>query len=186
MTKISLVLAAISAWFASAHPGLTQQSSPQHGTPGVERLYVLYCGDIALTDASSFTPGASGPGALSDTCYLIKHAQGWVLWDTGLPDSLVAMPEGMKSNAGVWTSKKTLASQLAALDLKPSDIRYLALSHSHPDHVAISTCFRRPPWWCKRPSMIGCSRSAARASSRSSRPSRRKATGICSATAAWC
>jgi glyoxylase-like metal-dependent hydrolase (beta-lactamase superfamily II) len=57
------------------------------------------------------------------------------LWDTGLPDSLVGTPAGMKSNAGVWTSKRTLAGQLAELGLKPSDIRYLALSHSHPDHV---------------------------------------------------
>jgi N-acyl homoserine lactone hydrolase len=133
--RMLLLLAAIAAWLVAVQPGLTQPASPPSRTPGIERLYVLYCGDIALNDASSFTPGASGPGALSVTCYLIKHAQGWVLWDTGLPDSLVGMPDGMKSNAGVWTSKKTLASQLAALDLKPSDIRYLALSHSHPDHV---------------------------------------------------
>jgi N-acyl homoserine lactone hydrolase len=132
--KMSLFLIAISAWLASVQPGLTQQAAPK-GTPGIERLYVLYCGDIALNDASSFTPGASGPGALSDTCYLIKHGQDWLLWDTGLPDSLVGIPNGMKSNAGVWTSKKTLAGQLAELGLKPSDIRYLALSHSHPDHV---------------------------------------------------
>jgi glyoxylase-like metal-dependent hydrolase (beta-lactamase superfamily II) len=132
---MSLLLAAIAAWVAAAQLSAAQLAASEHATPGVERLYVLYCGDIALNDASSFTPGASGPGALSDTCYLIKHGRDWVLWDTGLPDSLVGMPDGMKSNAGVWTSKKTLASQLAALDLKPSDIRYLALSHSHPDHV---------------------------------------------------
>jgi N-acyl homoserine lactone hydrolase len=134
--RMLLLLAAIAAWLAAVQPGLTQPAtSPPSRTPGIERLYVLYCGDIALNDASSFTPGASGPGTLSVTCYLIKHAQGWVLWDTGLPDSLVGMPDGMKSNAGVWTSKKTLASQLAELGLKPADIRYLALSHSHPDHV---------------------------------------------------
>jgi glyoxylase-like metal-dependent hydrolase (beta-lactamase superfamily II) len=132
---VLVAAAAAAAWLLSVHPGLAQQASSPHAAPGVERLYVLYCGDIALHDASSFTPGASGPGALSDSCYLIKHAQGWVLWDTGLPDSLVAMPDGMKSNAGVWTSKKTLSSQLAELGLQPSDIRYLALSHSHPDHV---------------------------------------------------
>src|SRR5450432_3149531 len=132
MTRISLFAVALLSWLAAVQPGVSQ-TPPGQG--GIEKLYVLYCGDIALADASSFTPGASGPGALSDTCYLIKHAQGWLLWDTGLPDSLVAMPDGMKSNAGVWTSKTTLASQLAALDLKPSDIRYLALSHWHPDHV---------------------------------------------------
>jgi glyoxylase-like metal-dependent hydrolase (beta-lactamase superfamily II) len=130
-----LFLAAITAWSVCSQSGLAQQAAAQHAAPGVERLYVLYCGDIVLNDASSFTPGASGPGALSVTCYLIKHGPDWVLWDTGLPDSLVGMPDGMKSNAGVWTSKRTLASQLAELGLKPSDIRYLALSHSHPDHV---------------------------------------------------
>src|SRR5262249_37955033 len=112
-----------------------QTGSAQQSKPGIERLYVLYCGDIALNDASSFTPGASGPGALAVTCYLIKHAQGWLLWDTGLPDAIVDMPSGQKSQAGVWTSKKTLASQLAELGLKPSDIHYVALSHQHGDHV---------------------------------------------------
>jgi N-acyl homoserine lactone hydrolase len=135
LAKLFLLLAAVAAWLACAQSGWTQQAAPQRVAPGIERMYVLYCGDIALNDAASFTPGASGPGALSDTCYLIKHQQGWVLWDTGLPDSLVGMPDGMKSNAGVWTSKKTLMSQLAELGLKASDIRYLALSHSHPDHV---------------------------------------------------
>jgi N-acyl homoserine lactone hydrolase len=135
VTRICLLLAVMSAWLMAPQSGWTQQASLQPAAPGVERLYVLYCGDIALNDASSFTPGASGPGTLSDTCYLIKHAQDWLLWDTGLPDSLVGMPTGMKSNAGVWTSKRTLASQLAELGLKPADIRYLALSHSHPDHL---------------------------------------------------
>ena len=102
---------------------------------GIERLYVLYCGEIALNDMGRFSPGFSGPGTLSDTCYLIKHRQGWLLWDTGLGDAVAAMPEGQKSNAGVWYNKKTLASQLAEIGVKPSDIRYLALSHSHGDHV---------------------------------------------------
>jgi len=135
MARLLLLLAVFLSWVAASPASFAQSPSPQPKPSGVERLYVLYCGDIALNDASSFTPGASGPGALSDTCYLIKHGQDWLLWDTGLPDSLVGMPNGMKSNAGVWTSKKTLASQLAEIGLKPADIRYLALSHSHPDHV---------------------------------------------------
>src|SRR5436190_19448197 len=99
-----------------------QSASAQQSKPGIERLYVLYCGDIALNDASSFTPGASGPGALSVTCYLIRHGQDWLLFDTGLGDAIINMPEGQKSNAGVWTVKKTLTSQLAELGLKRSDI----------------------------------------------------------------
>jgi glyoxylase-like metal-dependent hydrolase (beta-lactamase superfamily II) len=51
------------------------------------------------------------------------------------------MPEGKRSNAGVWHNKKTLASQLAEIGVKPSDIRYLALSHSHDDHVGNTDLF---------------------------------------------
>jgi len=120
-----------------------QAGSAQQSKPGIERLYVLYCGDIALNDASSFTPGASGPGALAVTCYLLKHGQGWLLWDTGLPDAIVDMPNGQKSPAGVWTSKKTLASQLTGLGLKPSDIQYVGLSHQHGDHVGNLDLFPR-------------------------------------------
>ena len=35
----------------------------------------------------------------------------------------------------MWTVKKTLETQLAELGLKPSDIDFVALSHSHGDHV---------------------------------------------------
>ena len=124
---LATCLTAAIAGLASA---LAQQTKPD-----VERMYVLYCGDIALNDASSFTPGASGPGALAVTCYLIKHGQDWVLFDTGLGDAIINMPQGQKSNAGVWTVKKTLTSQLTELGLKPSNIDFLVLSHSHPDHV---------------------------------------------------
>jgi glyoxylase-like metal-dependent hydrolase (beta-lactamase superfamily II) len=109
--------------------------SAQSGKPGIERMYVLYCGDIALKDMGRFSPGFSGPGALSSTCYLIKHAQGFLLWDSGLPDAIASKPEGQPSPAGVWHVKKTLASQLDAIGVKPADIRYLALSHSHNDHI---------------------------------------------------
>jgi glyoxylase-like metal-dependent hydrolase (beta-lactamase superfamily II) len=127
---LALILASIVGSFANGQGAFAQ--APKNG---IERVYVLYCGDIALTDMGRFSPGYSGPGALSGTCYLIKHAQGYLLWDTGLPDNIATMPEGQKSNAGVWTVKQTLASQLDAIGVKPSDIKYLALSHSHGDHV---------------------------------------------------
>jgi N-acyl homoserine lactone hydrolase len=130
MKSVAIVMSAILGWLAGWHTALAQQPKT-----GVERLYVLYCGDVALTDMGRFSPGYSGPGALSVTCYLVKHGQDWLLWDTGLGDQILSMPEGQKSNAGVWYVKKTLASQLAEIGLTPSAIKYLALSHSHPDHV---------------------------------------------------
>ena len=61
-----------------------------------------------------------------------------MLWDTGLTDAIAAMPDGLKpgdAKATHWYRPKTLASQLEQLGVKPSDIKFVALSHSHPDHA---------------------------------------------------
>lgn len=151
MKSPSLIHAAIWAFITSALMSLAQLALAQPAKPGIERMYVLYCGDIALDDASSFTPGASGPGHLTVTCYLIKHARGWVLFDTGVGDHIVNMPDGQKSRAGVWTVKKTLESQLAELGLKSSDIDYVALSHSHGDHVGNLNLFSQSTLVVQKP-----------------------------------
>ena len=61
---------------------------------GVDKLYVLDCGQISAADQSRWSPGVNVgvPIQLSDNCYLIHHAQGWFLWDTGLADALAALP----------------------------------------------------------------------------------------------
>jgi glyoxylase-like metal-dependent hydrolase (beta-lactamase superfamily II) len=77
------------------------------------------------------------PIELSDNCYLIHHAQGWFLWDTGLTDAIAANPDGVKaaSTGFVMKRAKTLAGQLEQLGVKPSDIKAMAISHTHPDHI---------------------------------------------------
>jgi N-acyl homoserine lactone hydrolase len=49
---------------------------------GVDKLYVLYCGEASATDQSRWSPGVNVgvPIELSDNCYLIHHTQGWFLW----------------------------------------------------------------------------------------------------------
>jgi N-acyl homoserine lactone hydrolase len=106
---------------------------------GVDKLYVLDCGHMSAPDQSRWSPGVNVgvPIELSDNCYLIHHAQGWFLWDTGLADALAAFPDGAKdANTGfVIKRAKTLASELEALGVKPSDIKAMAVSHTHPDHI---------------------------------------------------
>ena len=34
-----------------------------------------------------------------------------------------------------WRGPKTLASQLDQLGVRPADIKFLAISHTHPDHI---------------------------------------------------
>ena len=107
---------------------------------GIERLYVLYCGEGTAGDISLWSPkvDVGKPMELSVSCYLIKHGQGWLLWDTGVADSVFAMPQGLKPRNPRMTTyrrTKTLAAQLDQLGLRPSDIKYVAISHAHPDHV---------------------------------------------------
>ena len=105
---------------------------------GVDKLYVMDCGQISAPDQSRWSPGINVgvPIQLSDNCYLIHHAQGWFLWDTGLPDAVAASPDGVKSaNGFVMKRPKTLAAQLEQLGVKPADIKGMAVSHTHPDHI---------------------------------------------------
>jgi N-acyl homoserine lactone hydrolase len=106
---------------------------------GVAKLYVLDCGHITASDESRWTPGMNVgvPIELTDNCYLIHHAQGWFLWDTGLADAIAAMPDGATGANGALHMKrtKTLAGQLEELGVKPPDIKGLAISHTHPDHI---------------------------------------------------
>jgi N-acyl homoserine lactone hydrolase len=122
------------------------QASAQGAKPGVERVYILNCGEGVAGDISRWSPGVNVGKSMDfvDNCYLIKHSQGWLLWDTGLADAIAAMPEGQRPadpRMTHWRRPKTLAAQLEQLGLRPSDIKYVAISHTHPDHIGNVTMF---------------------------------------------
>jgi N-acyl homoserine lactone hydrolase len=134
MRLARLIPIAAAMLLLGAGPGLGQSA------PGIDRLYVLDCGWAHAADQSRWSPGVNVgvPIDISDNCYLIHHAQaGYLLWDTGIADALAAAPEGVSvlNGAMVWHRTKTLAAELAAIGVKPDDIRYVAISHTHPDHV---------------------------------------------------
>jgi N-acyl homoserine lactone hydrolase len=115
-------------------------SQAQSSKPGVEKLYVLNCGEGVAGDISRWSPGLNEGKSMDfvDNCYLIKHSQGWFLWDTGIPDAVAAMPNGLAPadpKAVYWRRPKTLASQLDQIGVKPSDIKAIAVSHTHGDHI---------------------------------------------------
>jgi len=130
-TKL-IVLAAILAV-------LTGAAMVMGAASGLERLYVLHCGQNIGKDQSRWSPGVNEGKAIefSDNCYLIRHAKGLLLWDTGVPDAVATMPDGMVVANGAITYRRTttLAAQLTALGVKPADVTYVAVSHTHGDHV---------------------------------------------------
>jgi glyoxylase-like metal-dependent hydrolase (beta-lactamase superfamily II) len=73
------------------------------------------------------------PGVKLDfvfSCYLVKHGDDYMIWDTGYG------PE-----AGASAPKVTLPEQLAKLGVKPEQVKYVGLSHYHGDHIGQARSF---------------------------------------------
>jgi len=93
-----------------------------------------------------------------DNCYLIKHAQGWFLWDTGISDAVAAMPNGLAPSdpkAVFWRRPKTLAAQLDQLGVTPADVKGMAVSHTHPTISGMSRCLPPRCFTCRKPNTNG-------------------------------
>ncbi len=134
MKRLSISIAAVVALSIAGAPASTQTRV------GVDKLYIFNCGEGHVIDISRWSPGVNVgmPMDMAENCYLMHHPQGWLLWDTGVPDAVAAMPDGQAPadpRAIFWRRPKTLASQLEALGVKPAEIKYLAISHTHPDHI---------------------------------------------------
>src|SRR5512138_511028 len=94
--------------------------------------------DVTLTRIDCGTSaGPSDVGRFSDvfvfnglmvpivySCYLIKHGDEYLLWDTG-----------HSMSAGAVAPKISIVDQLAQLNVKPEQIKYVGISHYHPDHT---------------------------------------------------
>jgi glyoxylase-like metal-dependent hydrolase (beta-lactamase superfamily II) len=139
MKRISLALVIATA-FAWAGLSFAAEDAT------VDRLYVLDCGGIHLSDQAQFlSPGVNEgqPIDLLNSCYLIQHGKDWLLWDTGFSDAMV----GKAPNPGPIQAKVsvTLASQLESLGVKPSALKYVAISHTHGDHSGNVDLFQGVP-----------------------------------------
>jgi len=110
--------------------------APTAPAPAGIELYAMDCGTIAVSDLDIFAVSGDYAGmedTLTDSCYLIRHPDGDLLWDLGLPAAL--LESGPQTDGPFTVSLETsIADQLAELDLSPADIDYVAISHMHFDH----------------------------------------------------
>lgn len=120
--------------------GNTKKSAQQSLSEEL-RLYVFDVGEILIKDVTIFNSGETGAKLLTNSAYLIRHPKGDLIWDTGFPDSLVAIVDGLDSEMATIKMSTSLEGQLSAIGLAPADVEYLALSHLHPDHVGNSNLF---------------------------------------------
>jgi N-acyl homoserine lactone hydrolase len=108
--------------------------APAQTSPAVT-LTRLQCGtNAAPTDVGlrfSDTYAFSGLKVqLTFSCYLIKHGDDYLIWDTGNPPT-----------AGAAAPKSTLVDLLAQLKLTPGQVKYVAISHYHGDHTGQASEF---------------------------------------------
>lgn len=97
----------------------------------------LDCGSVQVNDLNVFSDTDSYTGQakrLTDSCYLIRHGDRLMLWDTGLPAALRGAP-GDPTKPMSATLDRTVVEQLSDLGLKPEQIEYVGISHYHFDHI---------------------------------------------------
>jgi N-acyl homoserine lactone hydrolase len=136
----SFVLFAVSLMMAGAPDANAASKLPDPIKAGLaDKLFRLDCGRSVANDESVWTPGENVGRSIefSSTCWLIKHGNEWLLWDTGVPESAHNDPRGWSTlpKLIVYHLDKTVTDQLAEIGLKPRDIGRVAISHTHGDHI---------------------------------------------------
>lgn len=120
---------AATAIFACAAPVTAQ--SPEL------KLWRLDCGSIQVSDFDVFSDTYLYPGKpkqLTASCYLIKHGDQYMLWDTG-----VAGPA--KEWVFTITLKERVTEQLRRIGVSPNNVNYVGISHYHDDHTGQAADF---------------------------------------------
>jgi N-acyl homoserine lactone hydrolase len=121
------------------------------------RLYRLDCGRIMVRDAHLIDPKREHGSVLemANSCYLIKHADEWLMWDTGLPDAWADISMGLTSK---WSGEgpfelfvdKTIEGQLAEIGLAYGDIGHVGFSSLMFAHTGNANKFKHATWWVQK------------------------------------
>ena len=146
MRSIAAFAAALAALAAAAcAPAAAQTSQPTaRAAPAAPlQLWRLDCGEFVINDYNAFFSDTyqyrPGPKRLVSSCYLIRHGDRYLLWDTGLPGELVGNPE--VTPAQTQSLRERIAPQLARIGVRPDQITFVGISHYHLDHIGQAADF---------------------------------------------
>ena len=125
-------LAAAAMWI-----GMAAMQAPPPSAPAELSLWRLDCGEFVInqygaffSDTFQYPPGAK---TIVGSCYLIRHGDKYMLWDTGLTDALVG--RDFSNAAQTLRVRRSLVDQLAQINVRPEQIETIGISHWHFDHV---------------------------------------------------
>ena len=118
-------------------------AAPASASEPVVKLWRLDCGQVKNGDLGMFADSFALDGKRKDiviSCYLIRHGDDYLLWDTGFGAELAGREE--EPIPGVKVSlARTLVDQLRQIGVKPEQVRHVAISHMHYDHSGQADSF---------------------------------------------
>jgi glyoxylase-like metal-dependent hydrolase (beta-lactamase superfamily II) len=101
------------------------------------KLWRLGCGTVTIPDLDFLSDSFAFSGqskTVTVSCYLIRHGDSYMLWDTGLP--LSRLGAGQRSvGGGLAKLERSLTDQIRQLGIAPENVTRVALSHYHADHA---------------------------------------------------
>ncbi|NBC20357.1 MAG: MBL fold metallo-hydrolase [Alphaproteobacteria bacterium] len=147
--RISTMLATGGLCLAACGPGEPPAQAPAPNSPPADpaptapesvdqvELHRLDCGTIEVSDLDIFAADGSFAGqsdTFTNSCWLVRHPDGDMIWDLGLPGILAG---GGQQAQGVFTVSMdtTITEQLKARGIAIEEIELVSISHSHFDHV---------------------------------------------------
>lgn len=101
------------------------------------QLWRLDCGTlwVANLDDMSDTRAYVGKSRqFVGSCYLVRHGDAYLLWDTGLSRETLGKPlvQGPSDSESLGTP---IVEQLARIGVKPAQVSFVGISHFHFDHI---------------------------------------------------
>ncbi len=113
------------------------------------KLHVFSGGKIVVNKLQYFAQDSmtykGQTKTFADAFYVIQHPKGNLMWDAGLPENLVGK-EPFSDGAFTVSRKDSVKNQLKSIGLKVADFKYIAISHSHFDHVGHANQFADVTW----------------------------------------
>ena len=149
MKKIVSILIVVVTLFSCKE--VKKEVASQEVTKPELKLYTFSGGTVMVNNLELFSQDTTYQGQskeFADPFYVISHPKGNLMWDAGLPEMLVPMPQPYTDPSGAFTvsRKDSVVNQLKTIGMTLEDIDYLALSHTHFDHSGHANTLKDATW----------------------------------------